>query len=80
MHNAYVLTCLQDSWPEIVFEGFEPLGQCSDRKLEEEAEGWDTAEFLGQIIALLHVAQWLERWCARLVAQFRILAIWFRVS
>ena len=33
-----------------------------------------TPEFLGQLIALLLVAHWLERWCASLAAQVRFLA------
>ena len=33
------------------------------------AVGWGTPEFPGQLIALLLVAQWLERLCAILVAQ-----------
>ena len=39
-----------------------------------------TPEFLGQLIASLLVAQWLERWCTSLVAQVRFLACLFRVS
>ena len=31
--------------------------------------GWGTSEFPGQLIALLFVAQWLERWYANLEAQ-----------
>ena len=33
-----------------------------------------TSEFLGQLLALLLVAQWLECWCASLVAQVSFLA------
>ena len=44
------------------------------------AEGWGTLEFPGQLIALFLVAQWLERWCASLVAHVRILAVSFKVS
>ena len=31
------------------------------------AVGWGTSEFPSQLIALLLVAQWLERWCDNLV-------------
>ena len=69
--HAYVLTCLQDSWPGIVIKGFEleTLGQCSDW-----ATVGGTLEFPGQLIALLLVAHWLERWCASLATQVQMLA------
>ena len=35
------------------------------------AVGWGTSEFPGQLIALLLVAQWLERWYVKLTAQVR---------
>ena len=41
---------------------------------------WGTPEFTGQLIALLPIAQWLERWCASLAAQVRILAVLSGVS
>ena len=40
-----------------------PAGQCSDPRDAKSAVGWGTLEFPGQLIALLLVAQWLERWC-----------------
>ena len=64
--SCCLLTCLQDSWPEIVFEGFEPVtfGSKFRSEARRRAVGWGTPEFLGQLTALLLVAQWLERWCA----------------
>ena len=37
------------------------------------AIGWGTSEFPGQLIALLLVAQWLERLCTSLEAHVQIL-------
>ena len=37
------------------------------------AVGWGTSEFPGQLIAILLVAQWLERWFANIAAQVQSL-------
>ena len=55
---------MQGPWSGISIEGFEPAGQCYRMLV-----GWGTSEFPAQLIALLLVAQWLERWCANPAAQ-----------
>ena len=69
----YQSAVMQGLWSGIAMKGFEPA-TCGSVFLSEatrRALGWGNSEFLGQIIALLLVAQWFERWCARLVAQIR---------
>ena len=82
-----VVTCLcmnllQDFWPEIALEGFEPetFGSVFRSEARRRAADWCTLEFPGQLIALLLAAQWLKPWCASLVAQVLILAVLFKVS
>ena len=57
----------------IALKGFEPATCWSVfwSEATRRAVGWGTSEFLGQLIALLLVAQWLERWCDNLAAQVR---------
>jgi hypothetical protein len=75
--TSYVLTCLQDSWPEIAMKGFKPgtFGSVFWWKATERQWLEVPRNFRANLFASLLVAQWSECWCTSLVAQGSILGM-----